>query len=84
MVPKLSLDALATRKDMKYRDKQRQFQEERVKVARILIHDKGKGVGSAAVENLLKEFSAVPTMVRSKFYHMTSSHLFHRMRLSRT
>lgn len=63
MVPKSSLDRLATHKDMKYREKVREFQEERVRLARVLINEKGKGVASSAVETLLQEFSAVPTMV---------------------
>lgn len=76
MVPKSSLDRLATHKDMKYREKLREFQEERVKLARILINEKGKGVASSAVETLLQEFSAVPTMVRLPFHPLHAFVLF--------
>lgn len=61
---KSKLDALGTRRDISVRVKNlRAFMADKVAAARRAIYQLGKSIRSTAVEDLLKSFSGVPTMV---------------------
>ena len=66
LVPKDKLDLMGTLVDKGYRIGQgvRVYFKNIVEKARQLIYRKAKGITSVAVENLLKETSSVPTIVR--------------------
>lgn len=61
---KSKLDALGTRRDISVRVKNlRAFMADKVAAAQRAIYQLGKSIRSTAVEDLLKSFSGVPTMV---------------------
>lgn len=62
------LDQLGTQADMVRRQEQRVYHAAKVVKARNLIYKKAKPITGANVEALLKEYSAVPTIVRLILY----------------
>lgn len=64
LVLKSKLDRLGLCRDMSTRiNKFREFMADRVASARRAIYSLAKSIHSTAVENLLKEFSGIPTLV---------------------
>lgn len=84
LVPMAKLDRLGFRRDISIRvDKFRTFMASRVRLARRAIYELAKPIGGKAVEDLLKSFSGVPTMVAIIVIRVDSSSLlFTRMLLS--
>lgn len=64
LVRSKDLDQLGTVEDMATRGVHRVYQSKKVQKARDLIYKKAKPITGANVEALLKETSAVPTVVR--------------------
>ena len=68
LVPKSQLDLMGQRRDITSRQKKiREYLSFFVLVARENIYKKGSAIGGAAVNRLLKDTSAVPTIVRFLF-----------------
>lgn len=66
LVSKSKLDKLGLKRDMATRIyKFRHYMAEKVQGARNAIYSLAKPINGAAVEAILKEFSGVPTVVRS-------------------
>ncbi len=58
------LDRLGLKRDIATRvNKFRHYMIRKVQIARKAIYDLGKPINGKAVQNMLKEFSGVPTMV---------------------
>jgi hypothetical protein len=64
LVSKAKLDRLGFRQDLTIRvDKFRTFMADEVSIARRAIYELAKPISGSVVEDLLKSFSGVPTMV---------------------
>ena len=64
LVPKSHMDRLGLKRDVRARLTQfRKYMASNVKAARESIYGLALGIRSQAVENLLKSFSGVPTIV---------------------
>jgi hypothetical protein len=66
LIAKSKLDGLGLRRDISIRvTKFREFMADRVEIARKAIYTFARSIRSTVVENLLKDFSGVPTVVSS-------------------
>ena len=76
LVSKAKLDRLGFCRDISIRvDKFRTFMASQVRIARRAIYELAKPIGGKAVEDLLKSFSGVPTMVAIIVIRVDSSSL---------
>ena len=67
LVTRSKLDRLGTHRDSSVRlSKFREFMADKVDAARRAIYDLAKSIHSTVVEDLLKSFSGVPTVVSSQ------------------
>jgi len=72
LIPKSKLDGLGLRRDISVRVKHfRQLVADKVRIARNAIYNLGKSIRSKAVEDLLKGFSGVPTVVSRSMLAMS-------------
>lgn len=67
LVPKSRLDCLGLARDKAIRSKLREFTKDRVLLARRVIYELGNSITGVRVEDLLKDISAVPTLVRNMY-----------------